>query len=158
LGIVGALKFSIYCLPLVLAILYLGHLERKVTLIYVERFDGHMARARALRRELDKLAASGSIQTILSNNPLVKSERIRDFWNRIGCAITVLGVLCLVGNICAVGARAQKQSGPWAQRLVEQLMITQSMGTAKPTGPFAIWHDESLAKYALLSSAPNVKG
>ena len=120
LGVIGTMKFSIHCIPLSLAIIYLGTFGRRMTEIYVERFDGHMERARAFRIEIDKLVPQARIQAIISANKVVKSERLRDFWIRIHRALIVLGMACLLWNFLAVGARWAKQSGDCRDRLIEQ--------------------------------------
>jgi len=49
LGFMGTLKFSIYCLPFGVVITLLGLIGVRITATYVDRFDDHRKRARALR-------------------------------------------------------------------------------------------------------------
>jgi hypothetical protein len=121
LGLAGSLKFSIHCLPICLAIIYLGIFGKQLTKTYVERFDGHMGRARALRNNLDTTVASGLIQTIYDSSQVVKTERIRSFWIKIHNGILVVGILALIWNLGTIVARTTFQTGSIPHRLVAQL-------------------------------------
>jgi hypothetical protein len=112
LGVMAALKFSIHCLPLALAMIYLGSFGRRFTLAYVERFDGHMSRARALRKAVDQQVASGGAQNIFDNNPVTKSTRLREFWLGLHRAIQILGAICVIVNLLAVGTRIENWKDP----------------------------------------------
>ena len=114
LGVMAALKFSIYCLPLAAALIYLGGFGRRFTLTYVERFDGHMNRARALRKAIDQEVASGGAQSIFDDNPVTRKARLRDFWLRFHVAVQILGAICLILNLLAVGTRIDNWNNPIA--------------------------------------------
>lgn len=121
LGVMGALKFSIHCLPLAVALVYLGVFGRRLTAIYVARFEGHMDRARAIRQEIDTNLQQGMLQVILDAHPVVKAERVRTFWTRIHRAIVIFGMICVTWTIAAVSARALVQTGPIHRRILDQL-------------------------------------
>jgi uncharacterized protein (DUF2126 family) len=103
LGVMGALKFSVYAAPLAVAVIFLGRLGRRLTEVYVNRFDDHRDRARALRAEIDS-AVGGKVQQILHLHRIDKSQgSVREFWNRLHTAVMIFGVLCLVwivGSAC----------------------------------------------------------
>jgi len=121
LGVMGALKFSIQCLPLCFAVIYLGSFGRHLTATYVERFNGHMKRARALRVSLDSMVAQGKVQAILDANAVVKIERVWAFWMKIHGSLIVLGIFTVLWTIGTVTAEASSQSGSIWERLIHQL-------------------------------------
>jgi TM2 domain-containing membrane protein YozV len=106
LGFMGALKFSIYCLPFGVDIILLGLIGVAITATYVDRFDDHRKRARALRAEIDQMVTPpGFAKSVFAVNKIRKAERVRDFWTRINYGVVILGVICLVCNILVVAAR-----------------------------------------------------
>lgn len=123
LALAGTLKFSIHCLPICLAIMWLGRFGAAMTRTFVERFDGHMNRARAARRQLDQRVAGGAIQCLLDDNPVVKSERIREFWIKLHCHVVVVGFLALLWNLAAIASRLALASGNFCHRLLGQLAL-----------------------------------
>jgi hypothetical protein len=129
-GVMGVLKFSIHCIPVAAGVIYLGWFGRQITNTFIERFDGHMRRARALRQAVDSSAAKGAVQAIWDANPVVdrdpvaRSRRVRSFWLRINNAIVCFGLICMAWNIGAVGARLSKQHGTFCEKLVDQLALT----------------------------------
>jgi hypothetical protein len=125
-GVMGALKFSIHCLPLCATLVYCGFLGRRLTGTYVHRLDGHTNRAREFRRLLDSEASKGEVEKILSSNPVVRSSRLRSFWLRVNTAIIILGVLCSCWNLGAIGTRLHNQSGSTLEKLENQLAFSET--------------------------------
>ena len=122
----GALKFSIFCLPFGVAIVAIGLIGMSITKTYVQRFDDHRKRARAFRAAIDnQTTPAGTAKSIIDNHPMVKEEgvRVRAFWERINLAIMLLGVVCLVCNLLAVAARVNSDdhSKSIQERLAHQL-------------------------------------
>ena len=96
LGVMGAVTFSTYSIPLALGGIFLGWFGWRLTEVYVSRFDDHRNRARVLRAEIDS-AVGGKVREILAKHPIDKAQgRVREFWNRLHMAIMIFGVLCLL--------------------------------------------------------------
>jgi C4-dicarboxylate transporter len=108
----GALKFSIFCLPFGLAIIAIGFVGLAITKTYIQRFDDHRERARALRTEIDSETAPKNVaKPIIDNHPMVKQQgtRVRSFWEMINFAVMILGVGCFLCNVPAVTARVNAE-------------------------------------------------
>ena len=130
LGFMGTLKFSIYYLPFGVVIILLGWIGVAITARYVDRFDDHRQRARALRKKIDQMVSpSGCAKNVLDANKIRKEERIRDFWTRINYGVAVLGTVCLICNILAVAARMRtettSQRSTFVEKVVNQLSLTE---------------------------------
>ena len=122
----GALKFSIFCLPFGLAIAAVGIMGLSITRTYVQRFDDHRKRARSFRAAIDnQTTPAGLAKTIIDDHPMVKDKgaRLRTFWGAINLAIVVLGVVCFLCNLLAIAARvdAEDHNKSIPQRLAHQL-------------------------------------
>lgn len=122
LGVMAALKFSVHCLPLAVAMIYLGGFGRRFTSTYIERFDGHMGRARVLRKAVDQEVASGLVQSLFDGNPVTKTGRVRNYWLGLHRAIQILGFVCLALNLLSVGTRIAYWKTP-ADGIVKQLRL-----------------------------------
>jgi TM2 domain-containing membrane protein YozV len=125
-GFMGTLKFSIYCLPFGVVIILLGLTGVAITSTYVDRFDDHRGRARALRVAIDGMVSpSGLAKKIYADNQIRKTERVRDFWIKINYGVVILGAICLLCNVLAVAARMQTNSGSHTctERIMHQLSL-----------------------------------
>jgi hypothetical protein len=125
-GFMGTLKFSIYCLPFGVVIILLGLTGVAITSTYVDRFDDHRGRARALRMAIDcTVSPSGLAKKIYDENRIRKKPRVRDFWIRINYGVVIMGAICLVCNVLAVAARMQTDScsHTFKERIMHQLFL-----------------------------------
>jgi hypothetical protein len=126
IGFMATLKLSIYCLPFEVLILALGFIGLTVTSTYVTRFDDNRKRARAFRSEIDQFVVpAGKAELVLSGNRLDKTERLRSFWERINRGVIVLGAICLLCNLLAVGARINVDHHPisFRDKIINQLFL-----------------------------------
>jgi hypothetical protein len=122
-GVMATLRFSLYCVPIGIAVMLLGHLGRSVVKIYVSRFDDHRKRARAFRSAIDNMISPArTAQPILDQHPVDKSERVRDFWLNVNSGVFWLGLVLLVLNVSAVGARARLAVG-WRRAALVELAL-----------------------------------
>jgi hypothetical protein len=125
-GLMGTLKFSIYCLPFGIQIIGLGIVGLRVTSTYVQRFDDHRQRARAFRTEIDGMVSPrGMAETVLSANRLDKTDRLRTFWERTSQGVIALGIACLLCNAFAVWARviADHTAASFTRKVFNQLAL-----------------------------------
>jgi hypothetical protein len=126
IAFMGALKFSIYCLPFGIVIMALGYAGIAVTTVYVQRFDDHRTRAREFRAAID-LMTTPPLQAapVLEANPMVKHGRgrLRGFWLRINQGVILLGMICLICNLFAIWARTKADPAPISipEKIIHQL-------------------------------------
>ena len=124
LGLMGALKFSIYCMPCGPVVILLGVVGLALTSTYVERFDDHRKRARAFRAQIDQmLTPPGQAELILDQHPIAKEARVPTFWTKIYCGVIVLGIVCLLCNLIALWGRmsADTSTTTKVQTIIKQL-------------------------------------
>jgi fatty acid desaturase len=126
IGLMASLKFSIYCIPFGVLIVALGFIGNTVTSTFVKRFDDHRNRARAFRREIDKLVSpAGKAELVLGENRMDKTDRLRSFWERINRGIMLVGAVCLLCNLLAVWTRVltDNTSHAYFERILHQLQF-----------------------------------
>jgi hypothetical protein len=104
-SVMGGLKFSVYTIPISVAIIYLGFFGRRFTAIYVNRFEIHMKRARAFRKEADDLLADGRAAPVLEENKFDADYLLSSPWATMHNAIIVFGFLLLFLSLAATVAR-----------------------------------------------------
>jgi hypothetical protein len=115
LGVMGALKFSIHCVPLALGMMYLGWFGQRMLEVHASRFDDHRKRARAARRFVDHTVGQNELGKIIDKYPIDKSVgRVRHFWESINRALIVFGFLCLCWILMTVVVRSScRPEGFW---------------------------------------------
>jgi hypothetical protein len=128
-ALMGALKFSIYCLPFGVLIIFLGMIGAKITDTYVTRFDDHRRRARAMRAQIDSMTKPPNVaMPIVIAHPISTppNSRVRSFWTQISYSMMALGIVCVACNLCAVYARAAggPLGTPLRHRIAQQLILT----------------------------------
>ena len=129
LGLMGTLKFSIYCLPFGAVIMLLGLIGLTITSTYVDRFDDHRQRARAFRHEIDQMVSPpGVARRVLDHHKIRKEERVRAFWTKINFGVVTLGALCVACNLLAVAARVRADpsaQATYVEKIVHQLSLSE---------------------------------
>ena len=122
IALMGALQFSIHCLPLAFLLIGVGIFGRRFMQVFEIKWKETEDRRNFYR---------GKIQEITTiPTPPVKgsSGTARKFWRNTFNGVTLIGVVCLLIVSVVVAARYTQQRGTWQERIEEQLSKAKDEG------------------------------